>query len=627
MPLLHADTLPVLLACIMCMYVVSVSPSHAASNEVVELIGGRHPWIGYVRLTHGSKHGLLCDNALPINSAYVLCKQLGFRRAMDYSDLNVNSSTFLPAGPVYLESRVKDLRCKGWETTWKDCNYQLVNSGDTCASIAKRNALVICQNVARLQDGSSPAVGTVNIFHNGIWGDVCHASTSWNPLCRDLGFQGAFDTGSVTSRLSSTTRVTSVACQRSESSFADCQLTFASRQTCPASKYQSVSCGLIRLQGSSLPNRGRVEVFDGREWLGLCGSGAWHLRATADIVCRELGFSTAERFGHGRYVASNSGSPVPEVRWCPYDAQSLFDCTIARPRQGNCSQHTAYVECHPNCLFDPRSFPHIGVGLPLRSLKKGRFISLRCRSDFYPTQSLIYCRTEGTRGVLSPGRCNEIYCLPNTTAPANGSFRHSGHHRTLYCDSGYERHGPRYQLCVRQDRRSSIWRGQAGTCKDRNECSTGSHGCDDTTALCRNMAGSYECPCRQGFENNGSVCQDIDECANETLHNCTMTEPMMTTCHNTNGSYVCMLLQGTSDGDGLSTNPRDHSHKENRIIVAVLASLLVASIVFNSIVVFYRRKQSNTVPAMEMTSQSHNAADNMRYNMEVVNGGGCMTED
>ncbi|XP_004551769.1 EGF-containing fibulin-like extracellular matrix protein 1 [Maylandia zebra] len=72
-------------------------------------------------------------------------------------------------------------------------------------------------------------------------------------------------------------------------------------------------------------------------------------------------------------------------------------------------------------------------------------------------------------------------------------------------------------------------------CKDIDECVTGSHSCGPEQ-VCYNTRGSYMCQCAQGYQRNGDLCVDRDECA--TTHYC------MHRCVNTPGSYYCECKTG-----------------------------------------------------------------------------------
>ncbi|XP_069492959.1 uncharacterized protein [Ambystoma mexicanum] len=74
------------------------------------------------------------------------------------------------------------------------------------------------------------------------------------------------------------------------------------------------------------------------------------------------------------------------------------------------------------------------------------------------------------------------------------------------------------------------------TCKDIDECATGSHQCHQS---CTNTFGSYKCSCRPGFrlEDDESTCNDLDEC---TVSNGGCSHH----CANTFGSSMCYCPTG-----------------------------------------------------------------------------------
>jgi len=80
---------------------------------------------------------------------------------------------------------------------------------------------------------------------------------------------------------------------------------------------------------------------------------------------------------------------------------------------------------------------------------------------------------------------------------------------------------------------------------DLDECSTGKHNCNDN-ALCHNSDGSFTCSCRKGFQGNGTVCAEINEC-NDAIHppNCHKEAH----CIDQVGSYLCECNSGYT-GDG-----------------------------------------------------------------------------
>ena len=93
--------------------------------------------------------------------------------------------------------------------------------------------------------------------------------------------------------------------------------------------------------------------------------------------------------------------------------------------------------------------------------------------------------------------------------------------------------------------------GSGLACSNINECNTTSpvlHNCD-VNAGCTETPGSFTCSCNRGYETapgqNGAVCDDINECTDQT-HDCHANAA----CSNTVGSFTCACTSGWS-GDGL----------------------------------------------------------------------------
>jgi len=99
------------------------------------------------------------------------------------------------------------------------------------------------------------------------------------------------------------------------------------------------------------------------------------------------------------------------------------------------------------------------------------------------------------------------------------------------CDEGYE--------------------GDGFVCTDVDECAIGTDTCD-AHAACTNVPGSYTCACSSGYTGDGYVCTDINECASGTD-----TCSPYATCTNTDGSYTCTCTTGYT-GDGFTCTPIDH---------------------------------------------------------------------
>ena len=65
-------------------------------------------------------------------------------------------------------------------------------------------------------------------------------------------------------------------------------------------------------------------------------------------------------------------------------------------------------------------------------------------------------------------------------------------------------------------------------CQDIDECSEDSHNCDDILSFCNNTIGSFACTCHPAYQETNSSCVDADEC-NLHIDNCSKDA----TCLNT----------------------------------------------------------------------------------------------
>ncbi|XP_061913861.1 mucin-like protein [Entelurus aequoreus] len=76
-------------------------------------------------------------------------------------------------------------------------------------------------------------------------------------------------------------------------------------------------------------------------------------------------------------------------------------------------------------------------------------------------------------------------------------------------------------------------------------------------AECLKVQSNFTCVCRMGYQGNGLLCEDIDECLSG-LHSCHPNAH----CNNTLGSYSCVCLNGYI-GDGTNCQDIDECQKEN----------------------------------------------------------------
>lgn len=141
------------------------------------------------------------------------------------------------------------------------------------------------------------------------------------------------------------------------------------------------------------------------------------------------------------------------------------------------------------------------------------------------------------------GLCDDI---DECTSPSYGGTDIYGYNR-LQCsgDSRVCRNIPGSYECVCKDGyklfRTTNYYGIAyDDCRDIDECEDGTHNCSDTET-CLNNVGGFQCLCKSGFSKNNTsgLCEDINECDNEEI-----CDGFANFCLNTIGSYTCACLDG-----------------------------------------------------------------------------------
>eukprot|EP00118_Oscarella_pearsei_P010004 m.59252 g.59252 ORF g.59252 m.59252 type:complete len:1571 (+) comp34878_c0_seq2:55-4767(+) len=323
----------------------------------VRLTGGTTMYEGRVEVYHDGQWGTVCDDDWSIDDANVVCRQLGYGRAVR----ELSSAYF---GQGYYESIWMDnVNCDGFEVALSSCPFNGWGIND-CTH--EEDASVICQNPfeietptpsgkapVRLINGELPYEGTVEVFHQGEWGSVC--DDNWNiadanVVCRQLGYTRAVQAYSRAFYGQTDGRIwmDEVNCYGWETTLSSCRFNGWGINDCSHAEDAGVICdhssptqqptARVRLAGwGSNSYQGRVEVYHSGEWGTVCNS-EWDLD-DANVVCRQLGFTRASsavgassQFGEGsgriwmNYVQCN-GSEI-RIDLCPsFGWGDSDDCT------------------------------------------------------------------------------------------------------------------------------------------------------------------------------------------------------------------------------------------------------------------------------------------------------------
>uniref|UniRef100_A0A9J7X4B3 Lysyl oxidase homolog n=1 Tax=Cyprinus carpio carpio TaxID=630221 RepID=A0A9J7X4B3_CYPCA len=260
-------------------------------NPMVRLKGGAKTGEGRVEVLKESEWGTVCDDHWNLQSASVVCRELGFGTA---KEALTGAKMGQGMGPIYMN----EVQCRGDEKSLWDCPHKNITAKD-CKHM--EDASVICnipymgfEKSIRLTGGRTRLEGRVELLlstGSGVrdWGLVC--GDGWTSreamvVCRQLGLGHA-------------------------------------------------SSGLrIRIVGGRTDHEGRVEVQVKSRWGTVC-SDNWTTRE-AMVACRQLGLryclhAITETW---YWDSSNVTEMVLSGVKCKGDEMTLTDC-----------QHHSVVSC------------------------------------------------------------------------------------------------------------------------------------------------------------------------------------------------------------------------------------------------------------------------------------------
>ncbi|EDV27497.1 uncharacterized protein TRIADDRAFT_53242 [Trichoplax adhaerens] len=221
----------------------------------------------------------------------------------------------------------------------------------------------VCGQV-RLVGGNTPNQGRVEVYYQGTWGSVCddyfNISTA-NVVCRQLGYSSAQAARCCAAYGQSAGPILldDVFCNGDESSITQCQHNSWYRNDCAHSEDVGVVCTIesnwdpfqsnsfaIRLAGGRLPHEGRLEVRHKGQWGTVCDD--YFNRVTADVACRQLGYTGAVNVGCCAVFGPGSGPIWLDDVKCQGHESSLDQCSHRPFAYTNCGHgEDVSITCNP----------------------------------------------------------------------------------------------------------------------------------------------------------------------------------------------------------------------------------------------------------------------------------------
>uniref|UniRef100_A0A8C6SN85 Lysyl oxidase homolog n=1 Tax=Neogobius melanostomus TaxID=47308 RepID=A0A8C6SN85_9GOBI len=197
------------------------------TSSNVRLKGGARVGEGRVEVLKGSEWGTVCDDRWNLQSASVVCRELGFGCA---KEALTGARMGQGMGPIYMN----EVKCVGTEKSIWNCPFKNITSED-CQHL--EDAAVRCnvpylglENSIRIVGGRSGYEGRVEVQVGSKWGTVCSAGWTTKEamvVCRQLGLGYSmhavtetwyWDSSNVTEMV-----LSGVKCTGSEMSLSQCQ--------------------------------------------------------------------------------------------------------------------------------------------------------------------------------------------------------------------------------------------------------------------------------------------------------------------------------------------------------------------------------------------------------------------
>ncbi|XP_056914233.1 lysyl oxidase homolog 3B isoform X2 [Takifugu flavidus] len=261
------------------------------TSRNVRLKGGARLGEGRVEVLKDSEWGTVCDDRWNLQSASVVCRELGFGSAREAL---TGARMGQGMGPIYMN----EVKCVGQERSIWKCPFKNITSED-CQHT--EDAAVRCnvpymglESSMRLAGGRTRYEGRVEVLQPDSNGTL-----SWGLICGETW----------------TTKEAMVVCRQLGLGYANQGLQ-------------------IRIVGGRSSYEGRVEVQVGSKWGTVCSSG-WTTRE-AMVVCRQLGLGYAMHAVNETWYWDSSN--VTEM------VLSGVKCSGGEPSLSQCQHHKS-VSC------------------------------------------------------------------------------------------------------------------------------------------------------------------------------------------------------------------------------------------------------------------------------------------
>ncbi|XP_064386909.1 uncharacterized protein LOC135335369 isoform X2 [Halichondria panicea] len=446
-----------------------VCQNEVCSDGDIRLADGSKAFNGRVEVCHNNAWGTVCDDGWDLSDAYVVCRQLGYRSALD---------ALVPAyfgqgnGDILLD----DLECAGNETKLIDCPHDGVgvhncHHSEDIGVVCEIWCPLLTSHINSTVSHSSLSLWSVATYSCDGSSRTCQIDRSWNgpvpacagePVCAILPnpSNGVLQYNDTV--LIETTQVM-YSCEVNYTLSGDSTRTCGSVGTWGGSAPTCQVCtqdGAVRLVGGNSTHNGRVEVCSTslNTWGTVCDD-FWDIN-DAIVVCRQMGYRTALNAVRLAYYGQGNGEILLDNLACAGNETRLIDCPHSGVGVHNCHHNEdAGVVCD-GAVLCPSLHSHINSTVSHSTTFWGSVATYSCDG------SKRTCLSDGSWNGSVPTCAGEPVCaaLPS---PSNGVLRYNGTtlvERTqamYHCEVNYTLSGDSTRTC----RGDGTWSGSAPTCQ------------------------------------------------------------------------------------------------------------------------------------------------------------------
>ncbi|XP_033638727.1 deleted in malignant brain tumors 1 protein-like isoform X2 [Asterias rubens] len=336
----------------------------------------------------------VCEKNVDFGWAVRACQKLEYRPATSFGTMRNTTG----GGPIVL--------CDGGLAA-EYC--QVVNQTDPTVSCNHmRDVHVVCDGYdtgsfgdIRLQNGTEPTEGSVEIFYENVWRRVC--ADDWGfeeakTACYQLGMPvpnntvpgGTFSGNPNRDFVSQKFNCFALRPLERYRRVNFCPLT--RRETPCSAGDAAVQCGIwsdakegdIRLNGGAVNSIGRVEIFHADQWGAICHGDT--LRKEDTVACRQLGFLSSRSYPYNISYYLPTLPVLLKIEECTGKEENVTECA------------TGFVEDRPFCEGPYCCTFFLKVHCDPRPRVQSFEVSLV--NGPYPNQGTVQVMFDGFKGAI-----------------------------------------------------------------------------------------------------------------------------------------------------------------------------------------------------------------------------------